>query len=195
MISVAEERKHHHRFCSWRWSLVLGSREGRGGVGMVRTCRELWSVSTGAFGCFNRRCHWPGGSHWRSAQPESPPRCGHHMQALAKSHCLTWKWKCLATRLHCHVWLFVTPWTVALQVPLAMGFSRQEYWSGLPCPPSGELPNPGMECRSPALHADSWPSEPPTASNGFFSIFYWIFDVAEEQHASGKASHASVCSL
>ena len=41
--------------------------------------------------------------------------------------------------------LFETPWTVAQQAPLSMGFSRQEYWSGLPCPPSGDLPNPGME--------------------------------------------------
>ena len=42
-----------------------------------------------------------------------------------------------------------------------MGFSRQEYWSGLPCPPPGDLPNPGMEPRSPTLQADSLPSEPP----------------------------------
>ena len=42
-----------------------------------------------------------------------------------------------------------------------MGFSRQEYWSGLPCPPPGDLPNPGIEPRSPALQADSLPSEPP----------------------------------
>ena len=41
------------------------------------------------------------------------------------------------------------------------GFSRQEYWSGLPCPPPGDLPNPGIEPRSPALHVDSLPSEPP----------------------------------
>ena len=40
---------------------------------------------------------------------------------------------------------FVTPWTVAHQAPPSMGFSRQEYWSGLPCPPSGDLPNPGIE--------------------------------------------------
>ena len=41
--------------------------------------------------------------------------------------------------------LFVTPWTVAPQAPPSMGFSRQEYWSGLPCPPPGDLPNPGTE--------------------------------------------------
>ena len=43
------------------------------------------------------------------------------------------------------VWLFVTPWTVAHQAPLSEGFSRQEHWSGLPCPPPGDLPNPGIE--------------------------------------------------
>ena len=48
---------------------------------------------------------------------------------------------------------FVTPWTVAHQTPLTMGFSRQEYWSGLPCPPSGDLPDQGIEPVSPALQA------------------------------------------
>ena len=43
------------------------------------------------------------------------------------------------------VWLFAAPWTVALQAPLSMGFSRQECWSGLPCPPPGDLPHPGIE--------------------------------------------------
>ena len=47
------------------------------------------------------------------------------------------------------------------QAPLSMGFSRQKYWSGLPCPPPGDLPNPGIEPRSPALQVDSLPSEPP----------------------------------
>ena len=49
------------------------------------------------------------------------------------------------------VQLFGTPWTVAYQVLLSMGFSRQEYWSGLPFPSPGDLPNPGIEPRSPAL--------------------------------------------
>ena len=44
-----------------------------------------------------------------------------------------------------HVRFFVTEWTVAHQAPLSIGFSRQEYWSELPCPPSGDLPNPGIE--------------------------------------------------
>ena len=57
--------------------------------------------------------------------------------------------------------LFVTLWTVALKSPLSMGFSRQEYWSGLPCPPPGDLPNPVIEPKAPTLQADSLPSEPP----------------------------------
>ena len=50
-----------------------------------------------------------------------------------------------------HVQLFVTPWTVAYQAPLSMGFSRQEYWSELQFPSPGDLPNPGIEAGSPAL--------------------------------------------
>ena len=53
----------------------------------------------------------------------------------------------------------VTPWTVARQAPLPVGFSRQEYWSGLPCPPPGDLPNPGIKARSPTLWVDYLPSE------------------------------------
>ena len=55
--------------------------------------------------------------------------------------------------------LFATPWTVAHQPPLSMEFSRQEYWSGLPCPTPGNLPNLGTEPGSPALQADSLPIE------------------------------------
>ena len=55
----------------------------------------------------------------------------------------------------------LTLWTVAGQAPLSMEFSRQEYWSGLPCPSPGDLPNPGIEPKSPTLQADSLLSEPP----------------------------------
>ena len=54
-----------------------------------------------------------------------------------------------------------TVWTVAHQTPLSMRFSRQEYWSGLPFPPPGDLPNLGFKPVSPALQADSLPTEPP----------------------------------
>ena len=58
-----------------------------------------------------------------------------------------------------HVRLFATPWTVAQQAPPSMGFSRQEYWSGLPFPSPGDLPNSGIKPGSPALQADA--REPP----------------------------------
>ena len=62
-----------------------------------------------------------------------------------------------------HVQLLVILWVVADQAPLSMGFSRQEYWSGLPFPSPGDLPNPGIEPMSPvslALYEDSLPTEP-----------------------------------
>ena len=58
------------------------------------------------------------------------------------------------------VWLFATPWAVAYQASPSMGFSRQEYWSGLPFPSPGDLPDPGIELRYPALEADALTSEP-----------------------------------
>ena len=61
--------------------------------------------------------------------------------------------------------LVVTPWTVTQQDPLSLGFPRQEYWSGLPFPPPEDLPDPGIEPRSPALQVDSLPSELPGKAN------------------------------
>ena len=57
--------------------------------------------------------------------------------------------------------LFATPWTVAYQAPPSMGFFRQEYWSGLPFPSPGDLPNPGIEPMSPAV---------PALTGGFFTV-------------------------
>ena len=74
------------------------------------------------------------------------------------------------------VQLFVTPWTVAYQAPPSMGFSRQDNWSGLPCPPPGNLPDPGMEPGSPYWQANSLPSEPPGKPYKecyFDSCFVW----------------------
>ena len=66
---------------------------------------------------------------------------------------LSWNYVCVLSRFS-SVRLFATLWTVAHEAPLSMGFSRQEYWSGLPCPPPGDLPDPGIEptsLMSPAL--------------------------------------------
>ena len=65
-------------------------------------------------------------------------------------------------RAHAQSWpTFVTPWTIALQFPLSVGFSRQEYWSALPFPSAGDLPDPGIEPGSPTLQADALTSAPP----------------------------------
>ena len=58
-----------------------------------------------------------------------------------------------------HVQLFVTPWTIAYQAPPSMEFSRQEYWRGLSFLSPGDLPDPGIEPRSPTLQADALPSD------------------------------------
>ena len=63
-----------------------------------------------------------------------------------------------------HVRLFAKLWTAARRAPLTMGFSRQEHWSGLPFPPSAGIPDSGIESASPALQADSLPTEPPQKS-------------------------------
>ena len=60
-----------------------------------------------------------------------------------------------------HAQIFETPWTIAHQAPLSMGFSRQESWSGLPVPSPADLPDPGIEPRSPAFQADALTSELP----------------------------------
>ena len=77
----------------------------------------------------------------------------------------------------------VTPWTVIHQVSLSMGFSRQEYWSGLSCPPPGDLPNPGTEARCSALQVDYFLSEPPEKPKntgvGSLSLLQGIFPTQE----------------
>ena len=68
---------------------------------------------------------------------------------------------CVCVKSLSRVRLFATPWTVAYQAPPSMGFSRQEYWSGLPFPFPGDLPDPGIEPGFPAFQADALTSEPP----------------------------------
>ena len=88
-----------------------------------------------------------------------------------------------AKSIFCRIRLFVTPWTVAHQAPLSMGLCRQECWSGLPCPPPGDLSDPGIKPRSPALQADSLPSEPlgkpKNAGVGSLSLLQGIFPTQE----------------
>ena len=77
-----------------------------------------------------------------------------------------------------------TPWTVACQAPLSMGFSRQEYWSGLPFPSPGDLPNPGIEPGSPALQADSLPTQ---LQGKHFNILYIYIYIYTHTHIKYNA--------
>ena len=85
------------------------------------------------------------------------------------------------------VQLFATSWTVTHQAPLSVGFPRQEYWSGLPFPLAGDLPNPGIELTSPALAGGFFTSEPPGKHTGFvlypLKSFFYARDTLRESHA------------
>ena len=103
----------------------------------------------------------------------------HKTENNENDHCKQF-WVKWVKSLSC-VRLFATPWTVAPQAPPSMGFSRQEDWSGLPFPSPGDLPDPGIELRSPALQADALPSELKSLEailGDFFChgpfFFYWI---------------------
>ena len=82
------------------------------------------------------------------------------LEWVAISFSNVWKWKVKVKSLS-RVQLFATPGTAAYQAPLSLGFSRQEYWCGLPFPSPGDLPDPGIEPGSPTLEADALTSEPP----------------------------------
>jgi len=101
---------------------------------------------------------------------------------------------CMLSHSSC-VQLFVTPWKVACQAPLSIGFSRQEYWSGLPCPSLGELPNPGIEPAS---------LSSPALAGGFFTtivsweykhllIFIVIFPAYKKKNHRSLASERDNC--
>ena len=85
------------------------------------------------------------------------------------------KWSESEEKSLSRVWLFATPWTLAYQASPSMGFSRQEYWSGLPFPSAGDLPDPGIELRSPSLEADALTSDPP----GKKHIYFCFIDYAK----------------
>ena len=82
--------------------------------------------------------------------------------------------------------LFATPWTVAYQASLSIGFSRQGYWSGLLFPSPGDIPNPGIELRSPALQADALPSEPPALAVSH-RIFRGSTPILQMWHTGSRA--------
>ena len=100
---------------------------------------------------------------WRCSHPTPSLACLHKQLA---SPSLTWTlWKVLLSRVR----LFATSWTVAHQAPLSMIFSRQEYWSGLPFPSPGDLPNPGIEPAYPALAGGFFTTELPGKPKQYFN--------------------------
>ena len=82
------------------------------------------------------------------------------------------------------VWLFATLWTVAYKAPPTMGFSRQEYWSGLPFHSPGDLPNPGIKPGSPALEADALTSEPP--GKPYYGTPYYVCSYFHPKYLGSK---------
>ena len=95
--------------------------------------------------------------------------CSLGLTSTLSSVCSEVKWNEVTSLSR--VWLFATPWTLACQAPLSMGFSRQEYWSRLLFPSPGDFPNPGIEPRSPALQADTLSSEPPGITQFTSSVY------------------------
>ena len=96
---------------------------------------------------------------WNECRKTNETRIYQHDNIEWKKHKLI---QITLTRIVCLVkslslvWLFASPWTVAYQAPPSMGLSRQEYWSGLPFPSSGNLPDPGIKPMSPVLQEDAY---------------------------------------
>ena len=114
--------------------------------------------------------------HWKHGvlTPELPGKSqeAHILEGLIQH----WKppLSCAPAQSFSRVWLFVTPWTVACQAPLSMAFHRQEYWSGLPFPPPGDLPDPGIKPRSPPLAGGFFTTEPPGKSSCYPNLTYYL---------------------
>ena len=96
---------------------------------------------------------------------------------------------CIVVQLVSHACLFATPWTVAHQAPLSIVFPRQEYWSGLPFPSSGDLPDPRIKLASPALQADSLQTE----LRG--SPFFFLYHLSFSEYPKASVIQLSFCRI
>ena len=103
-----------------------------------------------------------------------------------QDHQISFIWSEVKWKLFSHIWLFVTPWTVASQAPLSLGFPSQEYRSRLPFPSPGDLPDPGIEPGLPALQADSISSEPPRKPSLYLKAYKGNGD---KQYTAVKTAH------
>ena len=122
---------------------------------LCRFCLTFWGNSTVLMVRIN---NYALDVIWGVQKTQNPPSL-----CLTDDFCNTCMRMCML-RCFSRVWPFATLWTTARQAPSSMGFFRQEYWSGLPCPPPGDCPNPGIESMSlvsPALASGFFTTEPP----------------------------------
>ena len=127
----------------------------------------------------------PGKSHGQRSlvdyspcnSPRGHERVGHDWIPGSAATGITVIWCLVVVQLLSRVLLFVTPRAIAHQVPLSVGFSRQQYWSGLPFPPPGDLPDSGIKPRSPALQVDTLLTAPPGKSSHLVVFFKVHFPV------------------
>ena len=129
-------------FCSKGRESLRQPSPTRGGV---RACMRVLSFLSDALPILSNSCKWNF-------------TIGDLRVRLLSLHILRFIRMVACTSCRC---LVTTPWTVAHQAPLSMGFSRQEYWSGSPCPSPGDLPDPGIEPMSPELASRFFTNEPP----------------------------------
>ena len=125
-----------------RWAVFVNAQNSARQPQMINSCQNVWEIP------FLRccwYCWWCGSQHCCRTQKATS-----YLKARSFRRG-TWValkiWMCLCAVLShlSHVQLFATPWTIDCQAPLSMGFPRQQYWSGLPCPPPGDLPDSGIE--------------------------------------------------
>ena len=152
--SLEEEMATHSSILAWKiawtekpgWLQSMGSQR----VGHNWPTHRPWAAIL-----FSRESSWPKNQTEVSCVAgvfftTEPP--GKYYQIYMLSYLCKWGWKVkVKVKSLSPVRLFVTPWTVVYQAPLSTGFSRQEYWSGLPFPSPGGLPDPGIEPGSPTL--------------------------------------------
>ena len=136
---------------AWKWKVKVKS------LSRARPSETLWTAAFQAppsMG-FSRQEYWNG-----VPLPSPTYMCMYGQFYAQESMEATFEHKVkVKMKSLTHVWLFATPWALAYQAPPSMEFSRQEYWSWLPFPSPEDLPDPGIEPRSPALQADALPSE------------------------------------
>ena len=136
-------------------------------------CQSISHMIIYIFKCYSLKSSYP------CLLPQSPKLCSLHLClfcCLVYEVIITIFLNSMKVKVKSliRVWFFATPWTVAYQAPLSMGFSRQECWSGLPFTSPGDLPNPGIKPGPPVLQADALPSEPPGKPSKFhiYALIY-----------------------